>query len=128
MQGEVGKDGCVEGQWRVGMGARGILLEVALGCVGSLCELLGDGDHGLGRGMAGCRIAGIVVEGGLSGGGELAEGQGVADEGSEMGGERCPVGVVVRDALGIAFDPAVELAGCGQELRLRLCPGGEGGG
>lgn len=104
VEGQVSKDGWVEGQ-------RGI--EMALSGMRSLSQLLGNGDHGLRRSVPGVRIV-------VRRGGEFAEGQGVTDKGTEMGRKRCPIGVVIREALRVCLDSAIEVTSGGQEVCLCL--------
>ena len=109
------------------MGAWRILLEVALGSVCRLCQLLRDGDHGLGGSVAVGWIAGILVECCLCSRRKLAERKGIANERSQVSRKRGPIGIVVRDPLRIPLYPSIQLARCCEELCLCLCPGSKRG-
>ncbi len=64
---QVGKDRRIKGQWWIRVSARRILLEMTLRCVRCLCQLLGDGDHGLSRGVTVGGVVGILIESSLRG-------------------------------------------------------------
>ena len=110
------------------MGARRILLEVALGCMRCLRQLLSDGDHGLGRSVTVGGIVGVFVERSLCSWRKLTEWKSISNEGSQMSRKRGPIRIVVWDALGVAFDPSIEFTCSRQKLSLRLRPRGEGSG